>query len=74
MTAPETVHQHQFRDKHGLPPVYTGTPPTGLRMELPVSCAGCDATSDELVASLDDHDHDVAITDGWLVASLVLPS
>jgi hypothetical protein len=74
LSSHESAHQHQILDAHGKPPTIAGHPGRfQLTAELPISCAHCDATSEDLVAALDDSEHDTAVVDGRVYVWPVIP-
>ncbi len=53
---------HQLFDAQGDPPQISGVPGRfEITLDLPISCQHCDTSSDDLVAELDDGDHDIEI-------------
>jgi hypothetical protein len=75
MSGHESAHEHQLLDAHGRPPAISGHPGQfQLTAELPISCAHCGATSEDLVAALDDSEHDTEVVDGRVHVWPVIPS
>lgn len=72
-------HEHQLLDAHGRPPAVSIVSGGNYEiiLDLPISCMHCEATSADLVAALDDSDHDTEVTEDrvrvWPV-NVVLPA
>lgn len=67
MAVHESAHDHQLLDAHGQPPQVAGSPGRfEITLDLPISCAHCETASEDLVAELDDSDHDTEVVDGRL--------
>lgn len=70
MTEPEPEHLHQVVDAAGSYPALSGD---RVVMTTPIHCLSCPADQDTLIGDLRGHGHTVTVTDGQVIADVVLP-